>query len=603
LERCAYPNLLQKKRESFWKQKIDAEKSSPRQLWHSIDTLMGRGSTPECNTIDAQQFHDYFEAKVAGVRAATVGAPSPSFTQPSSDVHLMTFTPVSVDEVAAAVRALPDKCCALDPLPTSTLKTVIGDLAPFLTHLINCSLSTGSVPGVFKEAYITPRLKKVDLDSSDVRSYRPISNLSVISKLLERLVARQLLTHLNSTGLLPSLQSAYRTNHSTETAVLKVLSDILLLDLSTAFDTVDHEILLRRLDSSYLVGGTALHWFESYLFDRRQHVRAGSTSSPFTTMICGIPQGSVLGAILFLIYGGDLQRIIEKHGLRPHLYADDSQIYGSCRPSAYLELQTRISACIDEVADWMRSNRLQLNAAKSEILWSASSRRLHQLPQTTLRVGSDQITPSVVVRDLGILLDADVSMKSHVMRTVSTCYSVLRQLRSIRRSVSRPVLQSLVVSLVFSRLDYGNATLVGIPQHLLRRLQSVMNSAARLIFSSSRFSHITPLLRRLHWLKAKERIDFKVAVLVYKCLHGSAPPYLADELCRSADVQGRSRLRSASSAQLVVRRTCRSTLGDRSFLVAGPRLWNTLPQHVTSAPSLQVFKSRLKTYLFSSSFP
>ena len=129
-----------------------------------------------------------------------------------------------------------------------------------------------------------------------------------------------------------------------------------------------------------------------------------------------------------------------------------------------------------------------------------------------------------------------------------------------------------------------------------------MNAAARLIYPSSRFDHITPLLKRLHWLKAKERIDFKVAVLVYKCLHGTAPPYLAGELSRSADVQGRSRLRSASSSQLVVRRTSRSTLGNRSFVVAGPRLWNNLPQHVTSASSLQVFKNRLKTHLFKTSF-
>jgi hypothetical protein len=250
-------------------------------------------------------------------------------------------------------------------------------------------------------------------------------------------------------------------------------------------------------------------------------------------------------------------------------------------------LQTRISTCIDDVSDWMRSNRLQLNSAKTEILWSASSRRLHQLPHNTLRVGSDQVTPSVVVRDLGILLDADVSMKSHVMRTVSTCFFVLRQLRSIRRSVPRPVLQSLVVSLVLSRLDYGNATLVGISQYLLQRLQSVMNAAARLIYSSSRSSHITPLLRRLHWLKTKERIDFKVAVLVYKCLHGTAPPYLADEFCRSEDVEGRSRLRSASLSQLVVRQTNRSTLGDRSFVVAGSRLWNTLPQLVIFISNLQ----------------
>jgi len=185
---------------------------------------------------------------------------------------------------------------------------------------------------------------------------------------------------------------------------------------------------------------------------------------------------------------------------------------------------------------------------------------------------------------------------------VSTCFAVLRQLRSIRRSVSRPVVQSLVTSLVLSRLDYGNATLAGIPQHLLRRLQSVMNAVARLIYSSSRFDHITLLLRQLHWLKAKARIDFKLAVLVFKCAHGSAPPYLVDELSRPADPLARCRLRSAWSSILVVRRTRLTTVSDRSFPVAASRVWNDLPQHVITSPYLRVFTNRLKTHLFSFSF-
>jgi len=144
-------------------------------------------------------------------------------------------------------------------------------------------------------------------------------------------------------------------------------------------------------------------------------------------------------------------------------------------------------------------------------------------------------------------------MRTHVTRT--TCSVVLRQLRSIRRSMSRPVLQSLVSSLVLSRLDFGNSILVGMPA-LLQRLQSVMNAAARLIFPSSKFDHVTPVLRQLHWLKVRERIDFRLAaVLVYKCLHGLAPPYLIDELCRPADLEARQRLRSASSSSLIVRRT------------------------------------------------
>jgi len=195
-----------------------------------------------------------------------------------------------------------------------------------------------------------------------------------------------------------------------------------------------------------------------------------------------------------------------------------------------------------------------------------------------------------------------MSMSSHVRKTVSTCFAVMRQLCFIHRSVSGPMVQSLVTSLVLSCLDYGNATLAGIPQYLLRRLQSVMNAAAQLIYLSSRFDHITPLLCQLHWLKAKERIDFKLAVLVFKCVHGFAPPYLANELSRPADSLAWCRLRLASSSILVVRRTRLTTVGNRSFPVAASRVWNNLPQHVITSPSLQVFKNRLKTHLFSS-FP
>jgi len=262
-----------------------------------------------------------------------------------------------------------------------------------------------------------------------------------------------------------------------------------------------------------------------------------------------------------------------------------------CQPSALLELQNTITNCVDDVSMWMRSNRLQLNTAKTEILWSTTGQRSHQLPQSPLRVGIDEVIPTSVVRDLGIYIDYDVSMRSHVTRTVSACFAVLRQLRSIRRSVPRSVFQSLVASLVLTRLDYGNSILAGIPQYQLKRLQSVMNAAAWLVFSSSRYEPITPLLRQLHWLKAAERIDYKLALFVYKCRLGVAPPYLADELSQPA----RASLRSTTSSSLFVRRTRLSTIGDWAFPVAAARVWNCLPQHVTSAPSLSTFRSHLKT--------
>jgi len=259
----------------------------------------------------------------------------------------------------------------------------------------------------YSTGYVTPLLKKADLDAADVKSYRPITNLSVVSKLLERLVAQQLTTYNNNTsickahnvsiraesednglnltdnGLLPDLQSAYRAHHSTETAVLKVVGDILLaldsrnlallslLMLLAAFDSVDHDTLLRRLQTSY---GLVIKWFASYLSGRTQHVRTQTTTSLTSPVAYGFPQGSVLGLILFLLYVTDLPKLIKRHQLSPHAYADDIQIYGFCQPCDINDLADRVSACFDEVSSWMRANRLQVNPSKTEVLWCASGR-------------------------------------------------------------------------------------------------------------------------------------------------------------------------------------------------------------------------------------
>ena len=193
-------------------------------------------------------------------------------------------------------------------------------------------------------------------------------------------------------------------------------------------------------------------------------------------------------------------------------------------------------------------------------------------------------------------------MKPHVSKTVASCFASLRLIRSLRRSVSDAVLKTLVVALVLTRLDYGNAILSGSPAYPLSRLQSVLNGAARLIYRSARCEHTTPLLIDLHWLSVPERIKYKLSTLVFRCLHGIGPSYLATELHSVSGLECRRRLRSATTAALIVPRTRLVTVGDRAFPVAAARAWNSLPADIQRSSSLNIFKDRLKTWLFRTSY-
>jgi len=255
-------------------------------LWQPVDDLLGRGRTPANSAVDIEVFNRFFAEKVAKVRSSTADAPAPTFTQVPPGVCFQQFRPLTTNDVISAIRRLPDKSSSADPVPTSVLKQIANIIAPFIAELFNCSLRKGLFPAQLKEVFITPVLKKSGLDATNASSYRPISNLSVLSKLLERLVARQVMEYLSLADL-PPLQSGSRQAHSTETAVLPVLSDILqavdrgdlaalvLLDLSAAFDTVDHSILLERLQQTFGISDTALCWFQSYLSSRTQYVRRG----------------------------------------------------------------------------------------------------------------------------------------------------------------------------------------------------------------------------------------------------------------------------------------------------------------------------------------
>ena len=526
-----YRKLLRRKRESFWSTKVISQKNSPLDLWRSIDAIMCRGKVPPQTAISAESLRRGFEAKVAAMISATSGFPPPSFSSVPSGCCLGSFLKVDEDSIVTIIRNLPSKSSECDSMHISLLKDCLDLLLPFLCKLFNLSLSLGVFPNCWKRTIIVkPIMKKGKSYFFDFNSYRPISHLCILSKILEKIVSSQVRSYLTLHDLIPAEQSAYRPFHSTETSILKLSADVLssldkgnvsllcFLDLSSAFDSVNHQTLLSRLQISFGFEGQVLNWFNSFLSDRIQTVSfLGLVSSP-SVIKCSVPQGSVLGPLLFMLYVSDIISVVHNDKLCIHMFADDLQVYGFCPPSKTTDLSTQMSSCLDNVIFWCSSNSLKLNAEKSEVMWCSSKQMKRSFAQCQVRLDNSTLSPVSVVKCLGVHLDCNLSFSSHVSKTVSACFAMLRQIRSVSRSLPLFVTVTLVTSLVLSRVDYCLSALFGIPECQIRRLQNIHHASARLIFGTSRFSSVTPLLKELKWLPIKTRIDQRL------CSRAQVPP-------------------------------------------------------------------------------
>ena len=627
-KRNATTRLMNKARREFYSNFIDENSGDQRKLFRASQRLFNRtvddGLPPH---LDSAAFTNdlgkYFVQKIVTIRRqldtdpadSHLGTAIPSPAAAKSAPSFPAFTMLSDNDVKLLIQNSALKSCPLDPMP-STLVSKCEVLLPVLTNIINTSLQSGHFPEPWKEALVFPLLKKPGLDCI-FKNFRPVSNLPFVSKLTERAAFNQTHGHMVSNNLYPDAQSAYRRNHSTETALLKVMNDILLnmnkqhvtilvlLDLSAAFDTVDHDILLERLSSKLGLNGTALGWFRSYLSGRSQRVSVrGSVSEKFD-LCYGVPQGSCLGPLLFTIYASALFDVVRKHLPTVHCYADDTQLYISFSPvaqSGQADAVAAIEHCTHDIRKWMSQDKLLMNDAKTELLLIGTRQQLAKVRIDSITIGNSDIAPQSPVRNLGVWLDCNLSMGDHITKTSSVAFYYLYNIRRIRKYLSKECTETLIHAFISSRIDYCNSLLYGLPACQLQKLQRVQNSAARLVFEESKFCHITPLLKSLHWLPVKYRIDFKVLLLTFKAIHGLAPPYIS-ELISVKDTSGRYSLRS-NSGILLNFRTCKSltTLGDRSFYMAAPKLWNNLPLFIRNISFVNSFKKSLKTHLFQKAF-
>jgi hypothetical protein len=302
------------------------------------------------------------------------------------------------------------------------------------------------------------------------------------------------------------------------------------------------------------------------------------------------------------MYTKDLADIVTKAGFVCHGYADDTQLYQYCSPTApeVTKLSEAFAACLESVTQWTYSNRLQLNPQKTECVWFHSpSCGLTDYP--TLSIGSVSIQPVAAARSLGIWFDQHLSFDQQITTLSKLCFYQLRQLRPVCKQVDRSTAQSILQAFVSSRLDYCNVLYAGLPTTKLARLQRIQNAAARLYSGCSRYEHITPVLRELHWLPVASRVVFKVATIVYKAHHNLAPNYIV-ELCPPAGHLHQHNLRSVTRHDLATIRTLTFRIGDRTFARSAAEIWNNLPTDLRASQSVSTFCKHLKTALFHDAY-
>ena len=528
-----------------------------------------------------------------------------------TQIKFHCFVTITLQQTKELISSLATKSCELDPFPTHLIKSNLDDVIPIICLIINKSLKEGVFPGDLKIAIVRPLLKKAGLDANELKNFRPVSNLPFLGKIIEKAACNQIISHAMKTGNMEKYQSAYRRNRSTETALLDVMNNVyhevdtgrvvclIMLDLSAAFDTVIHDLLLNRLKYRFGVSGTVLSWLRSYLSNRKQKVVVNEMFSSDEFIKYGVPQGSILGPFLFTLFITPLGDICRKYDINFHGYADDQQLYCSFDPKDKLNINetvSRLEECILSIRAWMRVNRLKLNEDKTEVIMIGTKNNLKKVEDLRVKIGDDIIQPTKSVRNLGFYMGSSLTAREHINKLCSSSHFMLKRLFRVKHYIDIDTRKILSQALVMSRVDYCNSLLVGASQKELNCLQYIQNMCARFVTGLKKYDRISPSLKALHWLKIPYRIKYKILVITFKCIKGSAPEYLIDAL----KLRHNKQLRSATAGKLQIPVRCKLSLTLHGcFVQVAPRLWNALPQNLRNTNlSIELFKSGLKTHLF-----
>ncbi len=607
-------NLSRTLKRKYCTDAINNNKSNSKKLWETIKKLIPKNTSSvqsvkadngltKCDKDTANQFNDYFTSigttladKFDNDLTGNINSSENDCSNLNSTFNFDIVTPEFIfDEICNFAN---NKSSGLDGINVKLLKLAAPIICNSLAYICNLSLCTSVFPSDWKQAKVTPVFKEGD--KSDVSNYRPISVLSIVSKILERAVHNQLYTYLTNCNILNQYQSGFRSNHSTATTLLDVSDYILnnmndgkvtaavFLDLKKAFDTVNHEILLSKL-YSYGVRGNTLSWFRSYLDKRSQVVNINSTLSDCKGINVGIPQGSILGPLLFIIYVNSLPNSVTSKVV---MYADDTTLL--CSSDDPVSLQSELDDNLCRIADWFNTNKLTLNIKKTKFMIFGSNHTVQNFDQIHLRYNNVDVEKVDSFKYLGVTFDSKMSWTCHVDHICKTVSKRIGVIRKVKYYLPPCTLKLLANSLVMPHFDYCSSVWSNCNADLLNSLQVHHNRLARVLTGADIRTHIDDLMNSLNWIRLNERWNSQLLILLFKCLKETAPMYLSSQFNFTQSIHSHG-TRSQTFNALVIP-SWKAVSGKRTFHYRAVKLWNDLPNDVRGnfdSMSLQSFKHNI----------
>ena len=516
------------------------------------------------------------------------------------------FQEVTIKDVVDTVKSLKSNACGIDEISSFFIKLSINATAKYFADIVNASFKWGYFPNHWKKARVKP-IPKIS-DPIAATDFRPISLLIAFSKIIEKLAAKQMKTYLIENNFLDKFQSAYKEKHSTTTALVEITDHIfkamdnseitilVLLDYSKAFDCANHKLILAKL-KSFGFNKSSLNWINSYLSNRSQQVVTDKGESSWIELLNGVPQGSILGPLLFTILVSDIANNI-KH-CRFHLYADDTQIYISGKLADINLMIQRLNTDLEKIAGFSSDNCLKLNEGKSVFIFLGSNSNISKINSMVLpniSINNKAIKRESVVKNLGILFDETMSWESEINKLISNGYFKLRQAYRFKNFLSKKSKILLVKSYILSNFNYSSIILQNIFKYQAIKIQKFQNACVRFILNLRKFDHISEGIKSLSLLKMDQVRYLQTLTFMHKIILGKAPVYLSEKIKFQGDHHSH-----LTRSRFNIRGTrFKTNYGRNCFFNSASREYNFIVNKLNITPnncSIASFKSKLKKYL------